>query len=83
MLSQIDIERERYEARRRAQLDYTSGLNSARRQGRMLGEIIGTIHTCEEMPQRPVTPEEQLLALSLEDLKRRAEDLKRQAMDRH
>ena len=82
MLTQTDIERERYEARRKAQLDYNSGMNSARRQGQMIGKSIGAIHAYEQMLQQPETPEEQLLVLPLEDLERRAEDLKRQTANR-
>jgi flagellar biosynthesis/type III secretory pathway protein FliH len=41
MLSQTEIERERYEARRKAQLDYTSGMNAARREGEKSGEKVG------------------------------------------
>jgi hypothetical protein len=76
MLTQTDIERERYEARRKAQLDYNSGMNYARTQG----ERIGAIHMCERMLQRPETPKEQLIALSLEDLTRLTEDLEKQAL---
>jgi hypothetical protein len=79
MLTQTEIERERYEARRKAQLDYNSGMNFARRQGEMAGEKIGAIHICERMLQRPETPKEQLLTLSTEDLNRLAEDLEKQA----
>src|SRR5207237_4326597 len=34
MLAQTDLERERYEARRKAQLDYNTGLKVARMEGR-------------------------------------------------
>lgn len=81
MLTQTDIERERYEARRKAQLDYNSGMNFARTQGEMIGEMIGTIRTCERMLQRPETPKEQLLALPLADLHHMAEDLEKQALN--
>jgi len=79
MLTETDIERERYEARRKAQLDYTSGMNFARQQGQM----IRAIHAYEHMLQLPETSEEQLLALSREDLMGRAENLKKQAMNRN
>jgi hypothetical protein len=71
MLSQTDLERERYEARRKAQLDYNTGMKMARLEG----ELIGRIHAFEHLLQRPETPTEQLLALSLEDLTRRADEL--------
>jgi flagellar biosynthesis/type III secretory pathway protein FliH len=41
MLSQTDIERERYESRRKAQLDYNSGLKGARLEGEAEGEARG------------------------------------------
>ena len=79
MLTQTDLERERYEARRKAQLDYNSGINAARRQGRQEGreegEKIGMIHLCERMLNRPETPTEQLAALSPDALARLADDL--------
>jgi predicted transposase/invertase (TIGR01784 family) len=85
MLTQTEIEHERYEARRKAQMDHNSFTNAARREGQLIGkqigEQIGVIHLCEQMLQRPETPEDQLLALSLDDLKRLAEDLKNQALN--
>jgi hypothetical protein len=71
VLSQTDLERERYEAWRKAQLDYNTGLKVAR----MEGELIGRIHLCEQLLQRPETPTEQLLLLSLEELARVADEL--------
>jgi flagellar biosynthesis/type III secretory pathway protein FliH len=41
MLTQTDLERERYEARRKAQLDYNSGLISARMEGEEKGRKEG------------------------------------------
>jgi flagellar biosynthesis/type III secretory pathway protein FliH len=37
MLARTDLERERYEARRKAQLDYNTGLKVARLEGRQEG----------------------------------------------
>jgi len=81
MLTQTDVERERYEARRKARLDHNSFTNAARREGQIIGKQIGSIHAYEQMLQRPQTPEDQLLALSLDDLKRLAEDLKKQVLN--
>jgi hypothetical protein len=78
MLTQTDIERERYEARRKAQLDYNSGMNFARTQG----EMIGAIHAYEHMLEQVETPTDQLLALSRENLARLAEELKTKASSR-
>jgi hypothetical protein len=88
LLKQIDVERERYEARRKAQLDYNTAMKVARMEGEKMGlergekmglergERIGTIHLCERLLNRPETPTEQLAALSLEDLSRLADDLR-------
>jgi predicted transposase/invertase (TIGR01784 family) len=86
MLTQTDLERERYEARRKAQLDYNTGLKVARmegreegrEEGRFQGEKIGIIHAFERLLNRPETPTEQLTGLSLADLTRMADDLQAQ-----
>ena len=91
MLTQTDIERERYEARRKAQLDYNSGIKAARLEGQEDGRTeglakgrvegkIGEIHLCERLLQRSETPSEQLQRLSLEELTRLAEDLQVQLL---
>jgi predicted transposase/invertase (TIGR01784 family) len=95
MLSQTDIERERYEARLKAQLDHNTFLRVARtegreegraegrEEGRAEGEKAGMIrlcHLCERMLKRPETPAEQLANLSLEDLTRLADDLQAQLL---
>jgi hypothetical protein len=76
MLAQTDLERERYEARRKAQLDY----NTAIKVARMEGGQIHLIHFCERLLHRPETPTEQLTALSLEDLTRLADELQAQVI---
>jgi hypothetical protein len=82
MLSQTDVERERYEARRKAQLDYNTGLKVARlegfTEGRVKGEKIGVIHLLERLLHRPETPTDQLAAQPLEDLIRFADELQAQ-----
>ena len=87
MLSQTDAEREGSEARRKAQLDYNTGLKVARLEsreegrlqalleGRLKGEKIGVIHLLERLLNRPETPTEQLASRSLDDLTRLADDL--------
>jgi hypothetical protein len=65
MLTQNEIERERYEARRKAQLDYNSDIKAARMEGQAEGEKIGVIHAYELLLQRSETPSEQLQLLSL------------------
>ncbi len=78
MLKQTDLERERYEARRKAQLDYNTIVRVARDEGRQEGELIGVIHLCERLLHRPQTAVERLAALSHVELTRLAEDLQKQ-----
>ena len=86
MLAQTDIERERYESRRKAQLDDNTRMNFARNEGRVegrlegltKGEKIGMILLCEQMLNRPETPDQHLHAMSLDELTRLANDLRGQ-----
>lgn len=82
MLTQTDIERERYAARRKAQLDFDSRMDYARQQGKTIGEMLGAIHAYERLLQRPETPEEKLVGKSLDELRRLAEELEKQALSR-
>ena len=92
MLTQMEIEREQYEARLKAQLDHNSlmkaaqrfqeqGLKEGREAGRQQGEKIGVIKFCERMLNRPNTPAEQLATLSLEELTRLAEELQNEVLN--
>jgi predicted transposase/invertase (TIGR01784 family) len=95
MLTQADLERERYEARRKAQLDHNSFVNAARREGLKQGleegrqegrievqrqEKIGLIHFCERLLNRPQTPADQLTRVPLDDLIKLAEKLQAEVM---
>jgi predicted transposase/invertase (TIGR01784 family) len=92
MLSQNELERERYESRRKAQMDHDSWLRDARNdgieegvqkgrmEGRMEGEKIGIIHICERLLGRPETPGEQLALMSPEELACLAEELQKQTL---
>jgi hypothetical protein len=83
MLTQSDLDRERYEARRKAQMDqntllrvarmegFEEGLEKSREERLEKGRLIGTIQICERVLRRPESPTEQLSALSPEDLKGR------------
>lgn len=86
MLNQSDLERERYEARRKWQLDYNTGLKVARMEGRQEGreegEQIGRIQLCERLLQRIPTPDEQLEAMPLAELTRLADELQAQVLQR-
>ncbi len=65
VLSQTDIERERYESRRKALMDHNSMMGAARREGRY-DEKIAMIHSIERRLNRTVTSPEQLAAKSLD-----------------
>jgi predicted transposase/invertase (TIGR01784 family) len=85
MLTQTDLERERYEARRKAQLDHDSMLNAALRQGREEGrkevqeavrrDKTALIKFFEKALNQPETPTEQLNSRSIEELSQMIEDL--------
>ena len=73
MLAQAAEQRERYEARRKWQLDHNTSLKEARLEGRAEGrtdEKIGIVHFCERLLKRPETAIDQLARLTLEDLTR-------------
>src|SRR5262249_7447489 len=78
MLTQTDLERERYEARRKSQLDWNTSMKVARQEGQMQGEQIGIIHLCERLLHRQETATSQLEALSMEELARLADELQAQ-----
>ena len=63
MLAQTVEERELYEARRKAQLDYNTGLKVARMEGLIEGEI-RRIHGYEQLLKLPETAAETYLAQS-------------------
>lgn len=79
MLSQNDLERERYEARRKGQLDYNTGMKVARLEGRAEGRAegvkIGQIQAFQRILNRPQTPTDQLAALPFDELSRLADSL--------
>jgi predicted transposase/invertase (TIGR01784 family) len=79
MLSHTELERERYEARRKSQLDHNSFMNAARREGLQEGEqrgeervrrdgFIRLVQMCERLLKRPITPHEELSTLPTEQL---------------
>ncbi len=75
MLTRDALERERYEAREKAYRDQISLLQEAKEEGRGEGELIGQIHLCQRFLKRPLTPREELVRLSVEELRQRAEEL--------
>src|SRR5262249_19791103 len=73
MVSQNDLERERYEARLKVYHDAVSLVRLGeleRSEGLAGGELIGKIHLAQRFLQRPETPRAELLALSREELER-------------
>jgi predicted transposase/invertase (TIGR01784 family) len=80
MLSQTDLERERYESRLKAQMDHNSFIGAAMRQGRR-EERIATIHSLERMMDKPETPKEQLAGRSLDELQHLVEDCMKKLKD--
>jgi len=86
VLTQTELERERYESRRKAQLDENTRNRVARvegrEEGRIEGERIATIRIYEQLLGRPVTPREDLARRSLEELTRMADELQRLVANR-
>ncbi len=82
MLTQSDLERERYEARLKAERDRFSFLKAAKEQGmaegRVQGELVGRIHLCQRFLRLPIISAGELLALPLAELQARAEVLEQQ-----
>jgi len=92
MLTQSDLERERYEARLKEQRDKSSlakyaayareeGIEQGLQLGLQLG-LQGRVHFCQRLLGIPVTPGEQLLAISVGELETIAADLEKQIMSR-
>jgi predicted transposase/invertase (TIGR01784 family) len=82
MLTQDEVERERYEARRKAQLDHNTLVRVAREEGWEKGHKEGhkegkidVIRSCERLLNRPESPTDQLMALSLDELTRLTTEL--------
>ena len=96
MLTQNDLERERYEARRKNLLDelsvrkeYERGLKQTREQalaeGRAEGRaegLITAIQLAQQVLKQPVTPAEQLAAHTVDELQRLAAQLEQEVLSR-
>jgi predicted transposase/invertase (TIGR01784 family) len=74
MLSQNDVERERYRARLKWEREQTAYVDEAREQG----EWIGRIHFAQELLNLPETPRAELGSLSIEELQMRVRALGQQ-----
>lgn len=79
MLTKDAALRERYESRQKAIRDQMSLLHDALEEGlekgREQGVLIGRVQLCQQLLHRPVTPEEDLLTLPIEELRQRAESM--------
>jgi predicted transposase/invertase (TIGR01784 family) len=86
-LSQSAIERGRYENRLKWERDvsvmkkdaYEKGEEKGLEKGR-IAELVGKIQLCQRLLKQPPTPAEQLSQMSLDDLRRLADDLERQLL---
>jgi predicted transposase/invertase (TIGR01784 family) len=78
MLSQNDVERERYLAREKMQRDRLSQLISAREEGLEKGQLIGAVHAFQRLLKQPLTPLEKLLQMAVGDLNHLAQQLEHQ-----
>ncbi len=77
-MTEIEQERERYEARLKAQRDarwLARQPELARQEGLERGECIGPVRSCQRHLGRPVTSNRELLDMPLEALKRLAKQL--------
>jgi len=74
MLKQSDIERERYEARLKAERDRGSSLLAAEQRGEQR-TLIRYVHLFQDMLKCPRTAPETLLALPLAELQALADQL--------
>jgi len=82
-IQEITEEKEMYDAREKAILDYESGLVDARQQGRLEGrqegrqegEVIGRIRLLQELLDLPLSNQEELSSRSLDDLISTMDDL--------
>jgi hypothetical protein len=77
-LTQDDLQREQYESRLKARLDYNTDIREATENGIDRGELIGTIRLCEKLLKQAPTPTQRLRALPLDELNRLAEQLQKQ-----
>jgi predicted transposase/invertase (TIGR01784 family) len=74
MMTQSELERERYESRLKMQRDIYTALAEARNEGRLEGRI-ERVHLLQRLLRRAQTPLEQLRAQPLADLERLANQL--------
>jgi predicted transposase/invertase (TIGR01784 family) len=82
IMSQSELEWERYQSRLKFQRDQNMYLKDATdkglKQGLEQGEILGQIHAYQRLLKLPMSPREELLALPLDELRAQAQDLEQQ-----
>ena len=77
-LTEDDIARELYEARLKEKRDIATLRKVEREEGRAEGDLIGRIHLCQAELGLKTTPHDELVAMSLDDLKQLADQLRKQ-----
>jgi predicted transposase/invertase (TIGR01784 family) len=82
VLTQSEIERERYEARLKGMRDQSASLFGERREGRKEGALMGRIQAYQNLLKQPETPIEELETKSREDLELQLKQLETQISQR-
>ena len=95
MLTNSDLERERYESRRRWQLDYNSGMKAAHQEGLEEGFKIGLeqgkldvrhkrfiehVQLCQHLLGQAITPSDEFSSMPIEELEQLVENLRNQVL---
>ena len=68
MLSQTEVERELYEARRKGHLDYLTDMRVERQIGRRDGRVEGRIQLLQKLLRLPMSSDEELEAMGSVEL---------------
>ena len=85
IMAQNDVEWERYQARLKNQRDQNMFIINARKKAEkafnegLKKGLVKHIHFCQRLLKLALTPQEELLALPLEELQARADELEQQA----
>ena len=82
MLTQSDLEREKYEARLKYQRDAQAMLQDAVQRGQKRGQLIGRVQLAERLLKQESTAEEVLLAMPQDQLLQLADRLEAQLAPR-
>lgn len=82
MMTQSELEKERYEARLKLQRDISSGLTHAREEGLKRG-LIKHVHSFQRVLQMPESPEDQLLTMETAALEGLAQQLEQEMIKKY